>query len=94
MKLRGQRRRHRQPTPHQRAQAERYKQHRHYSTRQLRQILVEDACSRVPTPLPWMLVAINLIAMAEHTTDEVVFASIRSECIAATGMDLPTAGII
>lgn len=73
--------------------AERYKAHTKYSARQLRAILVEDACKRWPTPLTWMLLAVNVIANTEKSTDEIVFASIRQECIEQTGMDMPFAGL-
>lgn len=81
-------------TDQQKWMAQRYRAHRSYSARQLREILVEDAVGRFATPIEWFTVAVHLIAMAEHTTDEVVFQSIRAACIDGCGRDLPLAGAI
>jgi hypothetical protein len=74
--------------------AERYRPHSVYSAKQVRQILVEDACNRWPTPLGWFGAAVDYIAIREMTTSEKVFQEVRTECIARTGRDMPMAGVI
>lgn len=85
--------RHRRRTEAELWAAERYKSHHSYSPRELRKILTEDACMRWPTPLAWMIPALEIVAASEGSTPEVVFLSIRSECLERTGLDMPFAGL-
>ncbi len=77
----------------QRWEADRYRHHSFYTAGQLRQILVEDAVKRYPTPLAWFAPAVTAIARAEHKDQEAVFAEIRSDVIGLCGQDMPMAGL-
>lgn len=71
---------------------DRYRNHRAYSSAELRGILIDDAIARRATPIQWALDAYATIAQAEKVDQEVVFAQVRQACLDATGLDMPFAG--
>lgn len=61
---------------------------------QLKMRLVHDLIKRTPTPMPWMLAALKVVAKVRHNSRiEDAFQEVRAEVQRITGRDIVAADI-